>query len=122
LIEVEVQAEKISMLETKTGQSVDARMIVATTWPWMVRTARYVRQHAKVIVERVVLLHHDDDVVNRVEVAVSAGSSDRGGNCGHHEKQTHRYNRRAPHGFLPSHGVVALARATPEVAQVILLI
>jgi hypothetical protein len=40
----------------------------------MVWTARYVRERAKVIIERAVLLHHDDDVVNRVDVAVEAKS------------------------------------------------
>jgi hypothetical protein len=40
----------------------------------VVRRVGDVRQHAKVVVERTVLLHQDDDVVDVLQVAVGTGA------------------------------------------------
>jgi hypothetical protein len=37
----------------------------------VIRAARDVRQSAEIVVERVVLLHHDDDVIDPIEIGLS---------------------------------------------------
>jgi len=70
-----------------TIQSVDALMIVSRGYVWvadsivwfpalMVLAAWHVRQNAEVIVERMILLHHDNNVIDLGQVAVRTPDRD----------------------------------------------
>src|SRR5262245_17549083 len=74
---IPVRADERSPLRL-AGETVDAGVIAvnarAVSPPpgTVVRRAGHERQHAKVVVERAVLLHHDDDVLDVLKVPVCA--------------------------------------------------
>ena len=56
----------------RAGESVDTGMVVGAARAGAVWRARRVRQDAEVVVEGMVLLHHDDDVIHALQTVVRA--------------------------------------------------
>jgi hypothetical protein len=76
-VHVEVGAREIAGAINLTRQPVHALMI-ASLLPFatgMIRTTRYVGQRPEVIIERTILLHHEDEVIDLSEVAVRSSGA-----------------------------------------------
>lgn len=77
------------------------------------RGARSVGQRAKVIVERMILLHYDDDVVDILQAVLGEGFL-RTGRTNEQKKSAHRSNRcflqsEPPGLFFPEGGALSIA-------------
>src|SRR5205823_726213 len=103
---IAVLADEISRHGRRLArEAVDAGVVVGrarTSSPrapgTVVRRVGHVRQHPEVIVERVVLLHHDDDVIDVLQVAV--GTRRRGA-----ESQRRENQRRTERGVADQRGL-----------------
>ena len=76
VIQIRIRASEVAMRVDGAGEPIHTTMIVLRAGAAMVWTHGVVRQRTEVVVERMVLLHHDNYVVDLVKVAIRAGCRD----------------------------------------------
>jgi hypothetical protein len=103
IIEVGVEAPQLVGGVTLAGEPIDACMLVVLARPAAVGTASDIGQRAEIVVERVVLLHQDDDVFHPAEITIGTGR----GRPEPHQRRARHCGRRP----CPDHGsLLALTR------------
>ena len=110
-VEVPVAAVETGPLPL-ASETVDAAMVASCARAGMIWTARHVRQHPEVVVERMVFLHHDDDVVHLAQVALRVGGDRDAGQHGDAEERRSSTSTRTKHGDPPI-GSASGSSATP---------
>ena len=110
-VEVPVAAVETGPLPL-ASETVDAAMVASRARAGMIWTARHVRQHPEVVVERMVLLHHDDDVVHLAQVALRVGGDRDAGQHAEAEERRSSMSTRTKHGD-PSIGSASGSSAIP---------
>ena len=99
VVEIGVETRQIAGCVRLAGQSIHAVVVFlwAAAKPGVIRAAWRVRQCPEVIVERVVFLHHNDDVLDLVQVTIAKRLSwyERREHEG--RQQSHSWNREQSH-------------------------
>src|SRR5215469_9700565 len=75
VLQVRIRTGQSAVTVHCTGEAVHASVVVAAATPLagVIRALRRVGQGPKVVIERMVFLHDDDDVLNLGDVAVGCG-------------------------------------------------
>ena len=67
---VGIEAREVAGEIAPALQPIHARVVVVLTGAGVIGTVRRIGERAKVVVERVILLHQDDDVLDAAKVAI----------------------------------------------------